>query len=396
MKQEEHDALRERLKTAPGVGMQVTLDDLRRTGQLDALGEVKEFLLLPHKVAGAAVKLAYLWLYNEAGWRPNTIIVSPKALGTALGRSDRQGRDWIEKLVNLGLIELGQYDERRGVFEVHVYLPQAGEPMGKPPDPQKPLPFGPSSDPPPARRIDAEKDHAGVLAPKPPQEPPGVLAQEPPRKPPRPESRIRVKPEENGNDDRPPTGVLAPKPPRHENCFHGDTIEKEVTRLPLSHRTAQSMDSMERASDGGGDLRGDNLRGGGPAPIGESVAAAINQAAGEFLDATTPLKQKQRLEARIMQAVSQTAFDRSIAGRAADLVVHHGVPLRDLEQILTDLREMRRAGSLKNAGGFFHNKARKLAAVHGAPWPKPARGQGPGVGGQGNASGNHDGEELGE
>jgi hypothetical protein len=59
-----------------------------------------------------------------------------------------------------------------------------------------------------------------------------------------------------------------------------------------------------------------------------------------------------------------------VAGSAANLVVYHQVPLQELKQILADVDAMRAAGSLRNAGAFFHSKARALAARHGKPWPR--------------------------
>ena len=56
---------------------------------------------------------------------------------------------------------------------------------------------------------------------------------------------------------------------------------------------------------------------------------------------------------------------RWVAGKAADLVIFHGVELAKIEKVLADLVAMREAGTLRSAGAFFHSKAKAIDAAEG-------------------------------
>ena len=114
-------------------------------------------------------------------------------------------------------------------------------------------------------------------------------------------------------------------------------------------------------------------------PVAAALALAVEPVAAataETVEMVPPAdpgrpNQKARLVARILAAVADPDFHPSIAGRAADLVTVHGLPPADLKHILADMAAMRDAGRLTSPGGFFHAKARELAARHGLPWPNP-------------------------
>ena len=121
--------------------------------------------------------------------------------------------------------------------------------------------------------------------------------------------------------------------------------------VSLSCQSTKSMDSRDSMSVG----------------LGE-VAAAIVAGVEATCD---PAAQKERLKRRVQAACgSSTPVAEWVAGSAANLVVYHGVPVEDLDRILGDVDAMRCAGSLRDAGRFFHSKARALAELHGKPWPR--------------------------
>ena len=98
---------------------------------------------------------------------------------------------------------------------------------------------------------------------------------------------------------------------------------------------------------------------------------AFDQVAAIAAAAADPAWQKERLKRRISAACGgANPVADWVAGSAANLVVYHGVPIEDLDRILGDVDAMRRAGSLRDAGRFFHAKARELALRWGKPWPR--------------------------
>jgi hypothetical protein len=111
-------------------------------------------------------------------------------------------------------------------------------------------------------------------------------------------------------------------------------------------------------------------------PLPAAIAADLAQAAEARDEAARPTD-RERVCERIRQVVRDKAMHPSIVGRAADLVIHHGVPFEELRAILADVEAMRAAGSLRSAGRFFHAKIKALAARFGAPWstanPNPQR-----------------------
>jgi hypothetical protein len=104
----------------------------------------------------------------------------------------------------------------------------------------------------------------------------------------------------------------------------------------------------------------------------DSMSAVFGQAAAIVDELSEPAVQKERLKRRIFSVCGGVAgVAEWVAGSAANLVVYHGVPVEDLDRILGDVDAMRCAGTLRNAGSFFHSKAKQLADRHGKPWPRP-------------------------
>jgi len=140
---------------------------------------------------------------------------------------------------------------------------------------------------------------------------------------------------------------------RHD---HGhDTIDIEAKRAPY-HSTIVM-------NHGHGERQRPDSSPGPAAAVGAALATLIDR----FAD---PKEQKRRLVARIQAVVGDAKMNPVIPRIAADLVVFHAVPMADLEHILVDVESLREARTLRKPGAFFLDKARKLAAQHGKPWPE--------------------------
>jgi hypothetical protein len=122
-------------------------------------GAYAPFWLLEHRGLGSGAKLAYIRLLGFAG-KDGRCYPSLETLGTSLGVSERQARDYVKELERTGLIAVQQ----RGLRKTNVYLfiwtaeldhlvnsvPQV--PVD--PDDQD----GPTSTPPPARNDSSGHD----------------------------------------------------------------------------------------------------------------------------------------------------------------------------------------------------------------------------------------------
>lgn len=286
---------------------------------------------------GAAEFRAFFVLWDLAGGRPNEIVGSAVWLGSQCGRSARSFQTGLDRLAARGLVEILP-PARPGILRLYIMNPNpAAIDPHTAPDPQTLLPLEYAPKP-------QSQTETGVLT----QEPPGVCAPEPPgvltQEPPTPSGRGPQNTAPNAN----PAGVCAPKPPPRPI----DTKENQSSILPKSQRTTWFNGSNE-SNEGPGEV---------------CAAVAVAEALGNFQDATTPLVQKRKLEQRIRDVVADPKCARYVAGRAADLVVFHGVALHDLDRILADVAAMRAGGSLKSPGAFFHAKARALAGRHGIDW----------------------------
>jgi hypothetical protein len=260
--------------------------------------------LLANRKIGAATKLAFLRLWTDAGGEPGEILIIPGRLATQLGRDARAARDWIERLDDLGLIDIIEHDEARGVIRAQVYHPCPGRREDTPADPQTRLPFDPAEK-------DAPPGRAEVSAPKPP----------------------------------PP---LLPK--------KQELLSYQVTKGNKDQSASKTMGTMSVEIAG---------------PAAEPMGPILAEVSAAVLAHADPRQQKARLKSRIRAVVPEVAD--WTAGAAADLVVYHGVPVEDLDQLLRDVVEMRRAGGLKSPGGFFNYAAAKLARRCGAHWPRGKR-----------------------
>jgi hypothetical protein len=105
-----------------------------------------------------------------------------------------------------------------------------------------------------------------------------------------------------------------------------------------------------------------------PPMIGQDLAAAI-------LWRTDPARNreaKEDLVGWIVRTIGDPEMDISIAGRAADAVLVHGLEREKLEQLVRRTRTMDEKGELrKPPGAFFLAGIRKLCRTEGKPWPEP-------------------------
>jgi hypothetical protein len=69
-------------------------------------------------------RLAYLLLWNIAGARPGRVAVRFSDLAAMLGKSERAGYRWIERLTDAGWIEAIETWPRGGTFRVLPWRPR--------------------------------------------------------------------------------------------------------------------------------------------------------------------------------------------------------------------------------------------------------------------------------
>lgn len=81
---------------------------------------------------------------------------------------------------------------------------------------------------------------------------------------------------------------------------------------------------------------------------------------------------REALKARIQRTIADPQCHDSLAGRAADLVVLHGVPVAQIDAILDSLSRARRHNALKkgSAGAYANGAFGRLARRHGIDWGK--------------------------
>ena len=81
---------------------------------------------------------------------------------------------------------------------------------------------------------------------------------------------------------------------------------------------------------------------------------------------------REALKARIQRTIADPQCHDSLAGRAADLVVLHGVPVSQVDAILDSLVRARRQNAIKkgSAGAYANGAFGRLARRHGIDWGK--------------------------
>jgi hypothetical protein len=300
---------------------------------------------------GGSTALAMAWLWESAGRRPATIVVTPVGLGAEFGRSARSAWDWLENLVEHRLIEILDRDPRRGTITLYVFDPRDPETCRvRPADPQKPLPG--MEDEPGGSGVSAQKPPtplklAGVSAQKPPTETicAGVSAQKPPT--------------ENGDDD----GSAVGKPHAGAGARAKYQIPKNkevyVPILPKTKYQEPSDAAARAAAEEGAD---------GPRPFAALVAPAIELAIDRMAN---PERQANRLAARILDAVPELVpTGEYLADYAARLVaIERRLEFVDLNRLLGHVRAMRRAKTITgNAGALFNALLKKRLKELGIPW----------------------------
>ena len=157
----------------------------------------------------------------------------------------------------------------------------------------------------------------------------------------------------------------------HAGAHANDSNESTTPRnLPTSQRTVRFNEPNDSIGSGREPVEtGTGSAREAAGHVGYAVAAALDG----FCSRTQQSEQKAALEARLIAAVNDPEMHRSVAGKAADLVVFHGIPMREIERVLRDIQELRRAkaqgkgAGLRSPGRFFHAKIRELAHAYGHP-----------------------------
>jgi len=119
----------------------------------------------------------------------------------------------------------------------------------------------------------------------------------------------------------------------------------------------------------------------GPSPlVSAPLVPALTEALDQVGQRTTPAAQKLRLRQEILATVARAGpspngkpLSEAIAGKAADLVVYHGLEEEKLREVLGDVIAMHRTGKLRDPPGFFNAKAAALAGRCGVAWCKNGR-----------------------
>ena len=325
--------------------------------------------LLADRVLGQATKLAFLFIWRDAGFDVNEeIIVSDTWLGQRLGRDRRSAQGWLQAMEDAELIEIRQRDRRRGQYRISVFRPCPGKREPKP-DPQA--------------RLNLDESPAGEPTPRIGSR--AASGEPTPRKP--------------AIDNQPAGGREQPLGPRNEAGRAGVSAQES----PRPYGTKEynnsflpNYQSTQSTKEGVGTLA---LRSGAGVSAQESppdflaardryeAAVAQRKAAARprevstdelcrgvvagMVAASAPTEQRRRLMAKI-QAIVREPLTEWVLGSAANLVAIHNVPVRELNVILGDVEAMRATGNLRSAAAFFHKKARDLAARHGVQWPRRA------------------------
>jgi hypothetical protein len=269
-------------------------------------------LLFADRKLGAASKLAFYQLWRFAGNSPGRVVITADWLAGQCGRSPRVAWDWLAELEKHDLIKLGERNERRGTVVVDVYNPAPGQ-TDRAAITDRTLFQGVDCV---ATSAGAGVDSSPADVSKPPAGVSVVSAQEAPR-------------------------LIEPRNTKSVTC-----------QSPNAHTPKEFKETK-------------NSMGGPVGSLSEALATAL--AASPATD--EPAQQKERLKRRIVQACRGKIADW-VAGSAANLVVYHDVPFRDVNEVLCDVQAMFDAGSLKNPGAFAHSKFRELAGRLGKPWPR--------------------------
>jgi hypothetical protein len=293
----------------------------------------------------------YCELFSRCGGRPKTIVVTAAELVASLGAKDpRSGLHWLTDLATTGLIDIRDRDPRSGTFTVYVHPPESAvEPSVAKSDPQADL---------------FNEPDAAVGAHEPPrlaQTAAAVGAHGPPSTNSNNSAQTQSAP-----FVRPPSFVASQKRP--ENCDHG-TIENKSLNLnhvpieqPGPHgpwgpggSRAQTAEPSKSDFDDF-DRRRQTAEGSRPPlpkPLGELVAAQLIRVGDQIERAIHPLEQIKKLERLIIDRVNDPDMHRVVAARAAEYVIHDGLPLDALQKALDDLDTTDSRGDIRTTRGTW-------------------------------------------
>src|SRR3990172_2293639 len=147
------------------------------------------------------------------------------------------------------------------------------------------------------------------------------------------------------------------------------SYEREKSTSSLLHRTTRFHETMEAHEEAPPDNDSQTPNDDDRMGVGFVVAEALNN----WAESTTSLKKKEKLLREIHQAVRDPELHPSIAGRAADLVVHSKIDYEQLRAILNDIVGTRRSfeegigkGFKTSPGAYFLHRLRQLSA-----WKEP-------------------------
>lgn len=317
---------------------------------------------------------SYLWLRAER--RPGQVDTSRQEMAHAIGKSDASVRSALPYLIDSGLVEV--LDDRGGALRVYVNDP-ATIARGRlvKASPQRELPIDEEDyedlGEPAAQisvRISAQKSARR------PAEAAQISAQESARPtgcpPPQVEPAPAVDPDWRQSLRAPGAQISAQEsapPMSNERLTLNRAIPNEQygsMSMPMGRRRGPP-DAERELADFAADAEAVRQRESiEPArPLLGPLVGAINRLA----DGLAPEAQRQRLREQIIRVVADPDMHESLAGRAADAVVHDGLDVKALNKALDEVNRMRRARTIRTTPGrLFHTLIREACQRQGVVW----------------------------
>jgi DNA-binding transcriptional ArsR family regulator len=356
-----------------------------------------------------ATLLCYMSLWDAAGERAGRVKISYRELGADVGVSPRTASGHVEKLVDVGLVEIVDHQKPSG--ELILYVSdhvELGAPRRVEASPQTELFDVAAGD-----DGEAESDAADAgerpttskaisLAIDSPRAPAVVaIGDDGPRKPPTGvegdgSGVLARKPPSYRDNPRAPailTGVCAPKPPPppmetierkdistrnhtpiEQSGSHGNHGDAAGVCAPKPPRGSADHAAADLAA---GDLAADfgplerrreaeraKFHRDDPKPIDSTICRAMLRLADVAAAAEHPLEQKARLMRVVRARLADEATDDVVVARVAEYVLEDGFPLDELEKLFDELDRAAAAGKIRTTRGAWFGGAlnRRLAA----------------------------------
>jgi len=267
--------------------------------------------ILQHRTIRGEAKLLWLWLWEQAGFRPNTLSINPAAVAAALGGSERAARRWVESLEAARLIEI--VDRAPGVITLYVQVEQS--PVVRP-DPQPEL-FAAEPEPEPA----AVSAVAGRIAP-------AVSVPKPP-------------------------AVSVPKPPSTPAA-----VPSPATPEPSLSAQLRAVLDLPAAA----------------APAAKPAGADIGYLYQDqnLISAQDQTRRARHWERAICEELQDDQVNPSVVAKIAARLADDSLQWEDVRRAILNARKAQAAGKCPR-GQYFIGAAKKLFSERGLKWSRKPR-----------------------